>query len=735
MKSPLPTALWTVLILAALAAAAAPAAQPKEPADPSVPREVTEKAGWYEFNFPLDDTNLDGINLAGLLDPPAGKHGFVTVRPDGHFYFQDGARARFFGTNICGARAFPDKEKAPLLAARLAKYGVNLLRIHAVDAGWGIGLIDYSKGDTRHLSQEALDRLDFFMEELKKRGIYVYFDLLDYRRFKDADGARDAGKFEHGWQNSIKGATIFNDRLIELQKEFATNFLTHRSALSGLRYCDDPGVAVVEITNENSVFYFSNTALTLPSYVDELRERWNKWLLETVGDRPRLARAWTNSAGQCALAPEEDPAKGTVVLPLRHLYQDPQKAPWVGEQCPARVSAMVRFFFDLERRYYGEIRGHVKALGVKAPVTGTNQTFCPASVYADAANDFMARNNYWCHPNMNAKPFITFRNIGVVNSDLGKTMNPVTEVASSTVAGKPMISPEFNWPWPSEYRAECLPMMAAYACLQEWDGLLFFAYSPEARALEFFGNQSDPVRWGQFPAAALMFHRGDVAAAKKTVIVGYPEAEALTARPSHGRAAASPFRHLTYISKVRNAFYKDAYGGPETVVPGAGFSAPPQKRYESDTGELVLDTEKGLFTVNTPRSKAAIGVLGKAGRLDLGGAAIECKTAFAAVMMTSLDARPIGQSKRLLVTAVSRAENTGQAFARNKSAIAERGREPVLVEPVECRIALPMPAAAAVFPLDETGKRRARLPAQMEAGVLRIDTAAACSPWLEIVAE
>ena len=40
---------------------------------------------WFPFQFPLDDTNLDSIDLTGLLETPAGKRGFVTVRPDGHF--------------------------------------------------------------------------------------------------------------------------------------------------------------------------------------------------------------------------------------------------------------------------------------------------------------------------------------------------------------------------------------------------------------------------------------------------------------------------------------------------------------------------------------------------------------------------------------------------------------------------------------------------------------------------
>ena len=46
-----------------------------------------------------------------------------------------------------------------------------------------------------------------------------------------------------------------------------------------------------------------------------------------------------------------------------------------------------------------------------------------------------------------------------------------------------MISPEFNFPFPNEFRAECLPLMASYGSLQDWDGLLLFAYDPEREAL------------------------------------------------------------------------------------------------------------------------------------------------------------------------------------------------------------------------------------------------------------
>jgi len=344
----------------------------------------------------------------------------------------------------------------------------------------------------------------------------------------------------------------------------------------------------------------------------------------------------------------------------------------------------------------------------------------------------------------------TFRNLPLVGSDLAATANPIVEVASSTVAGKPMISPEFNFPWPNEHRAECLPLMAAYACLQDWDGLLFYNYRPDRQPLEMFGSQSDPVRWGQFPAAALLFHRQDVAVAKNTVSIAYSEEDIFTARPSHGRARTSPYRHWAYLSKVRNVYAQNV---PDPVAPppsgvtsdpqpraavlqvrNPGFQAPPvpEGGYTSDTGELNLNPARRLFTIRTDRTKAAVGFLGQAGPIDLEGVIVHCRTPFAAIMVTALDDRPIVESRRLLVTAVARAENTGQAFDSNKSRVPQVGRLPVIVEPVEAEIELKRNDQATMYPLDETGQRRPALPATVEGSTCRLSLADLRSPWCEI---
>ena len=56
---------------------------------PKVTYVFKDTASWFPFAFPLDDTNRDTIDLTHLLDAPAGKHGFLTTRSDGHFYFSD----------------------------------------------------------------------------------------------------------------------------------------------------------------------------------------------------------------------------------------------------------------------------------------------------------------------------------------------------------------------------------------------------------------------------------------------------------------------------------------------------------------------------------------------------------------------------------------------------------------------------------------------------------------------
>ena len=121
------------------------------------------------FAPPWDDATPGPTNISGTLDKPAGKSGFVHVK-DGHLYAGD-HRLRLFGSNLTAGADFPDHETADKVAARMAKFGLNAVRFHFLDATWGTPrLINYESGDWRNWNADALDRLDYFIARLKEHG-------------------------------------------------------------------------------------------------------------------------------------------------------------------------------------------------------------------------------------------------------------------------------------------------------------------------------------------------------------------------------------------------------------------------------------------------------------------------------------------------------------------------------------------------------------------------------------
>ncbi len=210
---------------------------------------------------------------------------------DGHFY-RGGERVRLWGVNLSFGANMPSHEDAPYIAARLAAAGVNSVRCHHMDsARWPRGLWNAEDGKT--ISPEALDRLDFFIDQLARHGICVNINLHVGRAHSEYLGLAKANR------QYDKISNIFTPALIDAQKQFARQLLTHINPYRKVRYADDPAVAFVEITNENSFFMWDNdnTLRTLPPYyADILQKKYNDWLKKRYGSDEKLRRIWSEGA-------------------------------------------------------------------------------------------------------------------------------------------------------------------------------------------------------------------------------------------------------------------------------------------------------------------------------------------------------------------------------------------------------------------------------------------------------
>ncbi len=242
------------------------------------------------FPFVISYEAPDNVtNVSAWLERPAGKHGFV--RAEGGKLVTDAGPIRFWATNLCFDACFPEKKQAERVAARLARLGINCVRMHHMDSH------SIFKGSPNKLtlSAEQLDKLDYLIFQLKQHGVYTNLNLHVSRWLDEAEGFPNRA----ARPNYDKGLDNFEPRMIELQKKYARDLLTHVNRYTGKPYTDEPAVAFVEINNENALFatWGWGQLDRLPDpYATTFRKLWNAWLRKKYGDTEKLRAAWNAQA-------------------------------------------------------------------------------------------------------------------------------------------------------------------------------------------------------------------------------------------------------------------------------------------------------------------------------------------------------------------------------------------------------------------------------------------------------
>ncbi len=640
------------------------------------------------------------ISFVFKNERPAGKHGFLQVDGD-NFRFEDGTLGKFWGVMFNGGANFPEHEYAKKVARRLAMAGVNMVRLHQLDAEWCVpNIYQMYAGPrletTRVWDPEAVDRLDYLIYALKEEGIYVSVDMVTYRNFKSGDGVQCPEKLG----DAARFYSMYDRTMIELQKEFIEKFWNHYNPYTKLVHKDDPVFAMCCLMNENNLFYDSSVRknfVRIPYYDNMFRDLFNDWLKE---------KGIEYDAYGCNLFSTDD--------------------------------VMTQFKMEQSEKYYHEMMDFYRAQGVKTPAVVSNWLHTNAEVKLGQISDFTDMHKYVCdwhwqeHEKISAHKSLTDG-----ESQLGN-------MARVKIHGKPVFFSEWDMTWPNAYRASAVPHFAGVACLQNWGGMTIHTYS-YANYLDkvdvlgkestsstigsvayrdgYFSIWNDPAKFGLFYHAALMLRRGDVQPAKKVYGCKMSQLPLLNHQA---------FSSLVERSQVQTIFDDtDLTGVDEIIMDSDVIPREDPNIIRSDTGEMWRNLKRSIGVIDSPRTKIAYGFLGRfQGEdtrrreglglpIELNDMVVDCYTDFATIALSSLNDDPITESEHMLLTTIGRARNSGAQFDGEK--MIDVGHAPIMSEVITADISIRTPHdTMTVWAVNSDGYYVGKVPTDYKDGWLTI---------------
>ena len=174
-------------------------AMPNPEAGSWTPYHVEEEVdGWLPITPSPKIVANSALDMSFLVPKQAGSRG--SSRSKTKDSLEKGDRIRFLGVTLIPPTAFLEPERSEELAERLARSGINLVRLGDLDTALGPNrsLFDDNRDDTKRFDTEALSRLDHLIAQLKKRGIYVALELQSSRRFRADDKVSNPGLLPPG---------------------------------------------------------------------------------------------------------------------------------------------------------------------------------------------------------------------------------------------------------------------------------------------------------------------------------------------------------------------------------------------------------------------------------------------------------------------------------------------------------------------------------------------------------
>lgn len=666
--------------------------------------------GWFALEPPVDTFSDDALlDLRHLNEPEAGVHGPLRRSPDGNrIHLGDGTPVRFWGVNLSSNEAGQPDTILDHTARRLAKLGVNMVRYHSplwTDNGIGYG----NAAGPVALDPTKIERLHRLVAACKTQGIYTnlswYFPLW----INDAGRLGLAGYDTKPPDKRKPFAVLFfNDRVQAHYFEQLRELLTQPNPHTGLPLAHDPALGLIELCNEDSLFFWTFNRKTIPPEQWEiLEQKFAAYLTQKYGSLETAFSRWPK-----AKHGHDDASVGRVgVYEAWHMTREAQEQISADER--KRVAEQVAFLAELQRGFYEKAVAVLRdELGYRGLVSASNWHTADASLldaierWTYTAADVIDQHGYF-NPKHKGEASSYSVRVGQTFESRAAVLHPAKPpLRTQQIVGHPQLISELGWTTPNRYRADATLLTAAAMSLQGIDGVNFFIWNATAD-FDTTANKfalATPAVAGMFPAMALMTRRGDLPEAPAVVhealrtedLFNLKGTAALTDaaldafRAGDVPAGASVSGDVTgfdklsaWVGRVTRSF--NTPGDTDAQINLTGQIDPKDKQLLSLDGGFSWDWGLGLASINTPCTQAVAGFLDRSPAIQLQDVEIRSGNHYGQVTVTSLDDQPLATSRRILIQAVTEERFTG--FTHTEAGeITSLGRLPWQVKKIDATV-------------------------------------------------
>ncbi|MEM7578097.1 MAG: hypothetical protein AAF328_11570 [Planctomycetota bacterium] len=526
-------------------------------------RDTRHDAGSFAWDPPAnampEDPDDVGFDLRWLNEAYAGVNGRVTTGPRNgkaaqSFVLPGGKPVRFWGVNVK-----PDLGDAPDVALnqwarKLAKFGVNLVRVH--------GPLWTQQAGSWRIDPRKLDNLHRIVAACKKQGIYVkvswYFPVwvnAEHAGLPGYAGAENENPF---------AAVFFSPGVQDWYFQSLRDIVTPRNPYTGLSLADDPAVALIELVNEDSLFFWTFKEDNLPAPIWAELETQYKDSTHYVGGE--LRDIWHLTRKGLENASDTD---------------------------KKQAQAQATFLAETQRGFYERGVALLRELKYDGLVICSNwHTADPTLLDALERWTYTAGDVTDHHGYFEGKHYGTASHYATRNGDRFENRTALddpggTPLRVNQAGGHPAMISEIGWPHPNAYQPEMTLMGALAMGKQGIDAVTWFVNdSPTLNQPDLtpkFAIDS-PAVFGTFPAAALLF-RGEMIAEQDPVLIE-PLASAALKQLSGSRSASAAVLDGLRAGDVPPDVRDTGVGSKKTPWTSA-FLGPVRRVYDEPAQDFV----------------------------------------------------------------------------------------------------------------------------------------------------